>query len=1121
MSVQFPFYIVQLIKNQFVMKKKWNIVGLLLAVFVAMMVLPMKEATGQQAYVVYDHGTLTFMYDSNKPNAAYKVEPKGWAGIESGIKKVVFDQSFKNYKPNSCASWFLGCKNLTEIVGMKENLNTTEVGNMSEMFSGCSSLTSLDLSGFNTANVVAMESMFSGCSGLTRLDLSNFNTAKVKYMGSMFYGCSGLTSLDLSSFNTANVTDMSYMFNNCSGLTSIGLSSFNTANATNMSSMFYNCSGLTSLDLSNFNTAKVKYMRLMFSGCSGLTSLDLSSFNTAKVSEMEGLFSTCSGLTSIDLSSFNTANVTDMSGMFWNCSSFTSLDVSGFNTANVTDMSGMFYGCSGLTSLDLSGFNTANVMNMSGMFRECSSLISLDLSSFNTRYVRNMYEMFYYCFRLQTIFVSDSWYNTSSVDCTYMFMACCSLYGGKGTAATNDADPSKYVKIDGGKTNPGFLTKIGEEPWKGKAAYTILQDSTLTFFYKTIEEEGFIMALGLGNRMNKSAIKKVVFDKSFLDYNPQNCSSWFSDCSNLSEIKGMENLNTNDVTNMSHMFYACSSLASLDLSGFNTASVTDMSYMFFGCSKLNTIFVGNDWNTDQVSSSFYMFYDCTALCGGAGTKYDQNYIGKNYARIDEGVFYPGYFTKFELAAITVSIEVSKLPETKYWEGDKLSLNGGVITVKYNNGESEDIDIAKAEVSGYDSNKAGEQVVTVKYLGKETSYKVYVTAKTAVYMEITKLPKTEYYEGEDLSFDGGVIYVKYNNGTSEEVALAKAATEGYYYHDETTHNVRVNYLGLEISYDVNIKAKYVVSISIYKSPKLSYLEGEELSRAGGVITVQYNNGTSENITFEEAELFGFDSYKLGSQYITVRYHNCETLYEITMHAKSAVSIEVTKLPDAGYHEGEELRLGGGVITVKYNNGTSEEIDIAKAEVWGYDTNKAGRQTIMVRYLGLETSYNVDVKAKQVVSIEITKNPKIDYIQGENLSLDGGMIGVTYDYKAYEEIALSSANISGYDPNKIGEQFVIVEYEGRQTKFTVTVSEKKEDNPNDPTPVSEVSANSAKIWSSDKTIYVQNPGKEIRIADMSGRLVKTVKTTADRMEIPMQKSGIYIVKTGAKTQKVMIQ
>ena len=72
-------------------------------------------------------------------------------------------------------------------------------------------------------------------------------------MSNMFSGCSGLTSLNLSNFNTSQVTDMSYMFSDCSGLTRLDLSSFYTWYVTDMSGMFSGCSSLTSLDLSNFS----------------------------------------------------------------------------------------------------------------------------------------------------------------------------------------------------------------------------------------------------------------------------------------------------------------------------------------------------------------------------------------------------------------------------------------------------------------------------------------------------------------------------------------------------------------------------------------------------------------------------------------------------------------------------------------------------------------------------------------------------------------------------------------------------------------------------------------------------------------------------------------------------
>ena len=122
------------------------------------------------------------------------------------------------FAPESCKIMFKNFKNLTQI-NFSNNFNTSRVTTMNAMFSGCSSLTSLDLSSFNTSKVTTMSGMFSGCSSLTSLDLSSFNTSKVTTMSGIFEGCSSLANLDLSNLNTSNVTNMEWMFNNCSKLT--------------------------------------------------------------------------------------------------------------------------------------------------------------------------------------------------------------------------------------------------------------------------------------------------------------------------------------------------------------------------------------------------------------------------------------------------------------------------------------------------------------------------------------------------------------------------------------------------------------------------------------------------------------------------------------------------------------------------------------------------------------------------------------------------------------------------------------------------------------------------------------------------------------------------------------
>jgi len=65
--------------------------------------------------------------------------------------------------------------------------------------------------------------MFSGCSKLASIDLSGLDTSSVTDMDSMFSGCSKLASIDLSGLDTSSVTDMDFMFSGCSKLASFSI----------------------------------------------------------------------------------------------------------------------------------------------------------------------------------------------------------------------------------------------------------------------------------------------------------------------------------------------------------------------------------------------------------------------------------------------------------------------------------------------------------------------------------------------------------------------------------------------------------------------------------------------------------------------------------------------------------------------------------------------------------------------------------------------------------------------------------------------------------------------------------------------------------------------------------
>ena len=292
--------------------------AMLFALFSFLLATPLSaQAQNREAYVSQsaDKTTLTFYYDAlraTRTGTTWGIEETkkegyipvpAWAGTsqeeDTTTARVVFDASFRDFRPTTTAKWFYRCEALKQIEGL-EYLNTSEVKDMGYMFSDCKTLTSLDLKHFNTKNVTDMSSMFAKCWALTSLDLKNFNTQNVTDMSLMFSRCVALTSLDLKDFNTQNVTDMSSMFFNCSELTSLNLQHFNTKNVTDMKAMFANCISLTSLDLKNFNTQNVIDMSWMFYNCTALTSLDLQHFNTKKVTDMYEMFSGCEALTTID-----------------------------------------------------------------------------------------------------------------------------------------------------------------------------------------------------------------------------------------------------------------------------------------------------------------------------------------------------------------------------------------------------------------------------------------------------------------------------------------------------------------------------------------------------------------------------------------------------------------------------------------------------------------------------------------------------------------------------------------------------------------------------------------------------------------------------------------------------
>ena len=512
--------------------------------------------------------------------------------------------------------------------------------------------------------------LFSDLFYMTSITFNNFNTSNVTTMKGMFSGAiysRPLTSLDLSCFDTSKVTDMSSMFHwwGPDSLTSINLSSFNTSKVTNMSNMFFGCSKLTSLNVSNFDTSKVTDMNNMFFGCE-ITSLNVSNFDTSKVTNMEEMFASCTSLTSLNLSNFDTSNVTNMSEMFDSCLELTSLDLSNFNTSNVTNMFRMFYQCKSLTSLNLSSFDTSKVTEMDGMFFACRALTSLNLSSFDMSKVTGTNQMLESCYLLRTIKTPKaigskavdlptetgySWVDQANTNNAYtqITSACLSktlvlrennsyLRKDWQTALINNNANFKQANIKtiqfvksvpsgSGYTqvSVGATTSAGTTAWIDSSGvynvtayvkangslYDIIFYSPVTIYAPV--DASYLFSNSTYDSSYSNKLKNLV-SISFGNFNTSkvtNMSNMFFNCSSLTSLN-LSNFDTSKVTNMRYMFNICSSLTSLNLSDFNTSNVTNMSGMFDYCPSLTSLNVSN-FNTSNVTNMSYMFDGCSSL----------------------------------------------------------------------------------------------------------------------------------------------------------------------------------------------------------------------------------------------------------------------------------------------------------------------------------------------------------------------------------------------------------------------------------------------------------------------------------------------------------------------------
>ncbi len=325
--------------------------------------------------------------------------------------------------------------------------------------------------------------------------------------------------------------------------------------------------------------------------------------------------------------------------------------------------------------------------------------------------------------------------------------------------------PYKYFKWEiTGIRNKDYI-QVGEFELKLNTGYQTYAEfdegtGTLTFKYglSTSKPEG-AYDLNAGPYSpkwdaQKEKIKTVVFDASFANIRPTSCYRWFDGCKNLTNIEGIENLNTENVTHMNSMFNECTALKSLDLTNFNTAKVTNMSYMFYNCSALASLNVSK-FNTAEVKDMDFMFYNCSTLTS-------LNLSNFNNAKVTTMISMFDGCTKLE------SLDLSNFNTANVKDMTQMFYNSNALTTIY---ASDNFVTGQVTTSINKSinmfSGCNELIGAIKYAGNNTNDKDYANYKTGYFTKLVgkngndKIGATgEVLTAESLALDDDKDFVAY-------------------------------------------------------------------------------------------------------------------------------------------------------------------------------------------------------------------------------------------------------------------------------------------------------------------------------------------------------------------------
>ena len=397
----------------------------------------------------------------------------------------------------------------------------------------------------------------------------------------------------------------------------------------------------------------------------------------------------------------------------------------------------------------------------------------------------------------------------------------------------------------------------------------------------------------------------------------------------------------------------------------------------------------------------------------------------------------------------------------YIPDERISLAGLEVQAQDELGWNEMV-VKNYKVSDYDPSKLGKQTVTVTaYGGLTGTFEVETVEGTSVKSIEAETRKTGYFTGDEFDMNSVMLIAHLHNGT-DEIVTSGFTVSGFSSANPGTCNIDIEYKGANCSLSVEIVEIKPVSLVIERLPDTTvYYTGQSFNDAGLVVNLLYNNGNVEDVT-DDVVITGYDNTASGvgeGQEITVTYGELNTVFTIAMRSNDVEKISIHKAPEKTvYYVGDNMYAvdaSGLELLVTYSSGETVVIpyDKDRISLTAPDFSVEGKAEMTVNYSGQKASYTIEIKAVELESISIEKEPQTALYAGDTLNLDGLAIRCQYNNGSEQVVWYEKADPNfrifvdgyGYDEfptfTSIGTKNVTVYYEENgvrvYTAYEITV------------------------------------------------------------------------------------